>query len=64
MQASPLFSIDDDAPDSSGSQSKHKSEHAIETFDLLSVNQLLESVCFHCMFSFLTEVASACSKEK
>ncbi|KAG5555681.1 hypothetical protein RHGRI_006358 [Rhododendron griersonianum] len=43
-EASPLFSIDDDAPDTFGSQPKHNSEHAFETFDLLSVNQLLESV--------------------
>ncbi|KAI8562205.1 hypothetical protein RHMOL_Rhmol03G0016500 [Rhododendron molle] len=43
-EASPFFSIDDDAPDTFGSQPKHNSEHALETFDLLSVNQLLESV--------------------
>lgn len=56
MQASPLFSIDDDAPDTFGSQPKHNSEHAFETFDLLSVNQLLESVRFDCMFHFSNEV--------
>ncbi|KAF7148752.1 hypothetical protein RHSIM_Rhsim03G0019100 [Rhododendron simsii] len=43
-EASPLFSIDDDAADTFGSQPKHNLEHALETFDLLSVNQLLESV--------------------
>ncbi|XP_057467859.1 protein SEMI-ROLLED LEAF 2 isoform X2 [Actinidia eriantha] len=41
VQAGPIFATDDD---SFGSQDNHNSEQAIETFDLLSVNQLLESV--------------------
>ncbi|KAA8518182.1 hypothetical protein F0562_015656 [Nyssa sinensis] len=44
-EAAPTFSVDDDShPDSSESQAKHKLELAIETPNLLSVNQLLESV--------------------
>ncbi|GFY96226.1 Uncharacterized protein Acr_11g0005320 [Actinidia rufa] len=41
VEAGPIFATDDD---SFGSQDNHNSEQAIETFDLLSVNQLLESV--------------------
>ncbi|CAL5420850.1 unnamed protein product [Camellia sinensis] len=44
-EAGPIFTIDDEAlPESFETQAKHNSEQAIKTSDLLSVNQLLESV--------------------
>ena len=55
MQPGPIFATDDD---SFGSQDNHNSEQAIETFDLLSVNQLLESVCYYCMLCYFVGVAS------
>lgn len=46
LEAAPFFAIDDDAsfPDSLESQTAHSAQLAMEIPDLLSVNQLLESV--------------------
>ena len=50
VQAGPIFTLEDDpVPDSSEIISKQNPELAIEIPDLLSVNQLLESVSFFCM---------------
>lgn len=47
MQASPIFTLEDDSlPDSCESISKQNTQLAIEIPDLLNVNQLLESVSF------------------
>ena len=46
MQAAPLFSIDEDSFADSFDSHKNQSEFAMESPTLLSVNQLLESVCW------------------
>ncbi|KAL6957650.1 hypothetical protein U1Q18_040439 [Sarracenia purpurea var. burkii] len=56
-EAGPAFTIDDDVlPESFGNQAKQNSEQAIENFDLLSVNQLLESVCYYCISHYFVAI--------
>ena len=51
VQAGPIFTLEDDpVSDTSEIISKQNPELAIEIPDLLSVNQLLESVSFFCMY--------------